>query len=341
MPPVVDIHSHAMPIAVLEWLVSEGLADLSRVDRSASSGVVVIDQRISGVAAGVLLPLARSQWDVEARLAEMDAQGVDVHAVSLPPFLMASTCTDGDLVHEVVRRGNDALAELVALAPDRLVGLGTAPLGVDGVADEAARILDLGMSGVALGSRGAGREIDDPVNEDLWALLAARGSTAFLHPSGVPDLARISDYWLPQLLGYPMETAVAVARLVFSGVTERHDFPLVLAHGGGCLPSVRGRLDLGWERKEVARTTVEPPTAHLQRLYYDTAVFSPDVLADLVRAVGAQQVVMGTDFPFELADRDPRATVASLGMDADGLDLVSGATAARLLRLPDPSEEGS
>lgn len=334
MPPVVDIHSHAMPMPVLEWLVTEGLADLSRVDRSAASGIVVIDPRISGVAAGALLPLARSQWDVEARLAEMDAQGVDVHAVSLPPFLMASTCTDEGLVQEVVRRGNDALAEMMALAPSRLVGLGTAPLGVDGVADEAARVLDLGLSGVALGSRGGGREVDDALNEDLWALLAERGTLAFLHPSGVPDLPRISDYWLPQLLGYPMETAVAVTRLVFSGVTERHDFPLVLAHGGGCLPSVRGRLDLGWERKEVSRVTTEPPSAYLRRLYYDTAVFSSEVLADLVRSVGPQQVVMGTDFPFELADRDPRATVGSVGLDADDLDLVSGATAARLLRLP-------
>ena len=170
--PAIDMHAHAMPMPVLEWLATQGLADLSDVDRSAAAGVVRLDPRISGVAPGTQLPLARSQWDVAARLAEMDAQGVSHHAVSLPPFLMASTCPDEELIEEVVRRGNDALAEYVGEAPDRLVGLGTAPVGLECVAQEASRALALGMAGVAIGTRGAGRELDDPVNED--AVVAAR-----------------------------------------------------------------------------------------------------------------------------------------------------------------------
>jgi len=331
--PAIDIHTHAMPLPVLEWLASEGLADLEGVDRSATSGIVRLDSRISGVAPGTPLPLARSQWDVATRLDEMDSQGVTHHAVSLPPFLMGSTCTDEDLVGEVVRRGNDALAEYVAQAPHRLVGLGTAPVGLEEVAQEASRVLDLGMPGVAIGTRGAGRELDHPVNEDLWRLLAERQALAFLHPSGVPDLPRITDYYLPQLLGYPMETAIAVTRLTFAGVRESHDFPLCLAHGGGCLPSLRGRLDLGWERKDVACSTPRPPSAYIRGLYFDTAVFSDDVLADLIGAFGASQVVIGTDFPFELADRNPLESVAAIDVNDDDSAQVVWQTAARLLRL--------
>ncbi len=337
--PVIDIHAHAMPMPVLEWLEDEGLADLSAVDRTAEAGVIRLDSRISGVAPGAPLPLARSQWDVSARLAEMDAQGVTHHAVSLPPFLFASTCDDADLVTEVVQRGNDALAEFVAQVPDRLIGLGTAPVGLHGVGEEAARVLDLGMAGVAIGSRGAGRELDDPVNEALWSLLAECQAMAFLHPSGVPDLHRLMDYYLPQLLGYPMETAITVTRLVMSGVRERHHFPLVLAHGGGCLPWVRGRLDLGWGRKEVARTTAVPPSSYIRDLYYDTAVFSDEVLADLVGDLGADRLVIGTDFPFELADREPLRTVGALALDAVEEQDVRWTTAARLLGLDDTRAE--
>ena len=338
--PALDIHAHAMPMPVLEWLAGEGLADLTDVDLTASSGIVRLDPRISGVAAGTPLPLARSQWDVAARLREMDAQGVTHHAVSLPPFLYGSLCDDVDLVAEVVRRGNDALSDLVAQAPSRLVGLGTAPVGLPGVAEEAARCLDRGMPGVAMGTRGAGRDLDDEVNEPLWALLTERRALAFLHPSGVPDLHRLKDYYLPQLLGYPMETAIAVTRLVFAGVRQRHDFPLCLAHGGGCLPWVRGRLDLGWDRKDVAHTTPLPPSEYIRDLYFDTAVFSDEVLADLVRDLGADRIVMGTDFPFELADRDPLVTVAELGLPEHEAGAVRWDTAARLLGLAEEQEEG-
>jgi aminocarboxymuconate-semialdehyde decarboxylase len=337
----IDIHAHAMPMPVLEWLEGEGLADLSEVDRSATSGVIRLDPRISGVAAGTPLPLARSQWDVPTRLREMDAAGVTHHAVSLPPFLFASTCEDMVLVAEVVRRGNDALAGYVAEAPGRLVGLGTAPVGLQSVAEEAGRCFGLGMPGVAIGTRGAGRELDDAVNEPLWALLAERRRLAFLHPSGVPDMHRLKDFYLPQLLGYPMETAIAVTRLIFAGVRQRNPFPLCLAHGGGCLPWMRGRLDLGWDRKEVAHTTPLPPSDYVRDLFFDTAVFSNEVLADLVRDLGVDRLVVGTDFPFDLADREPLVTVAELGLSEPEAEDVRWRTAARLLGLTEGEVQGS
>ena len=182
----------------------------------------------------------------------------------------------------------------MALAPGRLVGLGSVPLGWPDAAEEARRCLDdLGMAGIAIGTQGGGRDLDDPVNEELWALLAERGVLVFMHPSGVPDAHRQRDFYLAQLVGYPMETALAVARLSFGGVLERHDLTLCLAHGGGCLPSLRGRMDMGWRAKDVARTTPAPPSAYADRLYYDTATFSTPLLARLVEDVGADHVLLG------------------------------------------------
>ncbi|HEY4631529.1 MAG TPA: amidohydrolase family protein [Blastococcus sp.] len=326
-----DVHAHAMPLPLLQWLADRGLADLDGVPE----GIVRLDPQVSGVGPRAPLPLARSQFDVDVRLSEMDELGVYRHAVSLPPFLFASTATDEQKATGIVARGNDDLATYVDDAPHRLLGLGSVPLGWPGAAEEARRALDeLHMAGIAIGSRGGGRDLDDPVNDDLWTLLSERRTFVFLHPSGVPDPHRQADYWLPQLVGYPMETALAVARLVFGRVLERFPLNLCLAHGGGCLPSLRGRLDMGWERKDVARTTSLPPSEFTDRLYYDTAVFSPVLLRRLVEDVGAGHVLLGTDHPFELGDREPVENVRRLGLDAADTRRILRDNAAELLGLP-------
>jgi aminocarboxymuconate-semialdehyde decarboxylase len=325
-----DVHAHAMPMPLLRWLAGRGLADLDRADR----GAVVLDPRVSGIGPGAVLPLARSQHQVARRLEEMDAAGVSHHAVSLPPFLFCSTADDGDLVAQVVARGNEELAGYVAQAPGRLVALGSVPLGWPGAAAEARRCLDeLGMAGIAIGSRGAGRDLDHPAYEELWALLAERGAFVFLHPSGVPDGHRLREFYLAQLAGYPMETALAVSRLIFGGVLDRHGLTLCLAHGGGCLPAIRGRLDKGWRSKEIARTTTVEPSRLADRLYYDTAVFSTPTLARLVEDVGVDHVLLGTDHPFELGDPTPRETVRALALGDKDTRAIEWETAARLLGL--------
>jgi len=328
----IDVHTHAMPMPLLRWLAELGLADLS----GAVDEIVRLDSRVSGVGDRVPLPLARSQHDVGTRLAEMDEAGISHHAVSMPPFLFCSTADDGSLVTEVVARGNDELAAYVADGQDRLIALGSVPVGWPGAVALAKRCLDdLQMGGIAIGSRGAGRDLDDPVNDELWELLAERRAFVFLHPSGVPDAHRQRDFYLAQLAGYPMETALAVARLVFGRVLERFELTLCLAHGGGCLPAIRGRLDMGWRNKEVARTTAEPPSVYASRLYYDTAVFSPVLLRRLVQDVGASHVLLGSDHPFELRDPNPLSSVAAADLSAAEQDAIVWGNAAGLLGLRD------
>jgi len=328
--PVIDVHAHAMPMPLLSWLAGLELADVS----AAADGVIRLDSRVSGVGDRVPLPLARSQHDVAVRLAEMDSVGVSHHAVSMPPFLFCSTAEDGGLVRDVVARGNAELAAYVAGAPGRLVALGSVPVGWPGAAEQARHCLDeLGMAGIAIGSRGAGRDLDDPVNDELWGLLAERHTFVFLHPSGVPDAPRQRDFYLAQLVGYPMETALAVARLVFGRVLERFDLTLCLAHGGGCLPAIGGRMDMGWRNKDVAHTTARVPSFYTRRLYYDTAVFTPVLLQRLAEDVGAGHVLLGTDHPFELRDTEPLASVAAASLSAAQTRAILWDNAAGLLGL--------
>ncbi|HEY3263232.1 MAG TPA: amidohydrolase family protein [Pseudonocardiaceae bacterium] len=323
-----DVHAHAMPLPLLQRLADRGLADLDEI----SHEVVRLDPQVSGVGKNAPLPLARSMYDVAVRLGEMDDVGVRQHAVSMPPFLFCSTADNARLVSDVIRQGNDELAEYVAEGHGRLSGLGSVPLGWPDAAAEAARCLDeLHLAGIAIGSRGGGRDLDDPINDDLWSLLDERDVFVFLHPSGVPDPHRQADFWLPQLVGYPMETALAVARLVFGRVLERFALNLCLAHGGGCLPSLRGRLDMGWERKAVARTTSVPPSELTDRLYYDTAVFDTTLLRRLVDDVGVDHVLLGTDHPFELGDRHPVQTVRNLGLSRKDTKAILWDNAAALL----------
>lgn len=330
---VVDVHAHAMPLPVLRWLESRGLGEIHVEGR-----VVVLDPAVSGVGPGAKLPLAISMHDAAVRLEEMAATGVTHEAVSLPPFLFASRCEDGALVDEVIRRGNDALAEYCAAGDGRLVALGSVPLGWPGAAEEARRCLDeLGMAGIAVGSRGAGADLDAPVHRDLWAELSRRGTFVFLHPSSVPDPPRLADFWLPQLLGYPMETAIAATRLALGGVLESTPLRLCLAHGGGCLGSVRGRLDMGWERKDVTRVTSVPPSELFDTLYYDTAVFDAPTLRRLVDDVGVDHVLLGTDHPFELGERDPVGFV-SAALSPEVAARVLGETAFGLLGLAAPED---
>src|SRR6478752_741861 len=297
-PAAIDVHNHAMPLPLLEWLQGEGLADLSRF----RDGIVLLDPVVSGVGKDTPLPLARSQYDAVTRLSEMDDVGVSAHAVSMPPFLYCSNSEDAGLVTAVIARGNDELAGYVADGANRLYGLGSIPLGFPDAADE-----------------------------DLWALLAERNAFIFVHPSGVPDAHRQRDFYLPQLVGYPTETAISIARMIYGGVFERFDLSMCLAHGGGCLPWLRGRLNLGWQRKDVAHTTTLRPSEFCKRLYYDTAVFDTTLLSHLVSDMGVDRVLLGTDHPFELGDTDPVATVRALGLGADDTEAILWRTAASLL----------
>lgn len=325
---MIDAHAHVMPLGILKHLEREGRADLSELPE----GRLRIDEEISGVATGNVIPFVPEQYDPSARRAARRGSGITGEAVSVPPFLFASESRDPDLVMGLARSSNDALRDYVTTAGPDVHPLFVVPVGHPDALSEARRCMEeLGGAGVTIGSYGLGLELDAAVNEPLWAYLAEHSVFTSLHPSRASGAERLRDYHLLQLFGYPVETALAASRLIFAGVLDRHDLKICLAHGGGCLLGLGPRLDLGWERKAVARTSELAPRGYLDRFFYDTAVFDRGALQELIRQVGTDRVLLGTDYPFDLADTDPLTSILALDVDDDARSAIASGNVLRLL----------
>ena len=170
-----------------------------------------------------------------------------------------------------------------------------------------------------LPSSAAGRPLDNPAFASLFAAIEELELLAFMHPVSSRLSAGLPDYTLSILVGWPTETSVAVARLIFAGVLERHPrLKLVLAHGGGTLPYLMGRVDLGYsapryEANPACHANItRPPSHYLKQLYFDTTVTDPKSLAFLVEQMGSARILFGSDFPYEIGDADGAIALSAL-----------------------------
>lgn len=253
-------------------------------------------------------------FDIEARSRSLEARGITLQLVSPPPRAVSHATWAPDA--GFARRLNRQTAAVVRDG-QRLAGLAVPALADPAHAvDEVRRAMDEdGLVGVALPTSAAGRPLDDGAFEPLFAECARRGCPVFMHPTTGVDRTAIASYTMLQAVGWPTETALCVGRLIFAGVWERHPgFRLILAHGGGALPSLIGRLDLAYNAKTYefnpachAHIT-RPPTRYLKHILFDTAVAHPSLLRHLIDLVGPANVVFGTDFPFEVGD--PEGAIA-------------------------------
>ncbi|WP_198375036.1 amidohydrolase family protein [Neoroseomonas rubea] len=252
-------------------------------------------------------------FDVAGHHAQMDAQGILRRIVSVPPILYLYELPAAEQAARIARL-NDWLAGLVA--GTRLSAMAVLPLG-----DPAAALAELrrcaerhGIRDIAIGSHVAGTDLDKAVPDELWAALAEGGGLVMLHPWQVRDRARLDDRRLGNPLGNPFETAVAAARLIEAGTLQRHpSLRLMLAHGGGALPFLLGRMDRAWEAAEHGRAP-ERPSLAARRFLYDTVVFEPEPLAFLARMVGPERILFGTDSPFDMSLQDPAELLAAAGL---------------------------
>jgi len=248
-------------------------------------------------------------YDLAARLELMAATEVDVEVLSPPPF-MSFTAISGSEAAKLVREQNEAIAEVVRLYPASFRGLGVAPLqDATRAIGEIAYLMDtLGLAGVEILTQIAGKNLDQPDLEPVWQALDARHAVVLIHPLDVLGGERLTRYYLRNLLGNPVETAVALACLAFSGVLER--FPhirFIAAHGGGVAPFVIGRWEHGAQvRPELAHLSASPLTL-LRHTYVDSLVHRAPELHYLIEIMGADRIVLGSDTPFDMGTRDPVA----------------------------------
>jgi aminocarboxymuconate-semialdehyde decarboxylase len=275
--------------------------------------------------------------DVDAILAAQADAGID-HVLLCPWVALLGYDAPLEEGLERCRIQNAGLAGLEAAHPDRVSVLGTVPLQDPEVAaGELEALMAVGtFAGVEIAASINGVSLGDDRFAPFWAAAEATGALVFVHPTtrGFVDAA-FEDFYLWNLVGNPMETTIAGAHLVLAGVLERHPrLRVLLAHGGGALPALRGRLRHGWSFQPQARARLtEDPEASLRRLYYDTVTHDAAVLRELVAFAGAGHVLLGSDYPFDMADARPADTVAAAGLDPDEERAVLGGNAARLLGL--------
>ncbi|MDX3612083.1 amidohydrolase family protein [Streptomyces europaeiscabiei] len=328
--PTVDVHAHVL-LPEVEALVADhpGLAEAR-----------ALDARRNGPAAlAVNGPMVRERLpkltDVTVRLAAMDARGVDVQLVSPSPSHY-HYWADEETAEKVYRLAGEATAAYCAQAPDRLHGLGLAPLQHP---DQAVRALEhaleQGLLGVEISSHAPGRELSDSAYEPFWARAAATGAVLFLHPFGCTLDGRLDRWYLSNTVGQPTENAVALSHLIFSGVLDRHPgLKLIAAHGGGYLPTHIGRSDHAWTaRSDAGAGCARLPSSYLKRLYFDSLVHDPYVLGELIRVAGADRVLLGSDFPFDMGTEDPVGALRAARLPDADFHAVRGGNAAVLLRL--------
>ncbi len=274
---------------------------------------------------------ARDITSLEETLETARQAGID-HVIVSPWVQVLGEAFDSEpQALEVCRLQNRELAAL----PPGMTALGTIPLRSPALAAaELRRVLELGLAGVEVTAAVAGAYLGDPAFEPFWAAAERLGAVVFVHPGGQLDAPGVPDrYVLWNTVGSPAQTAATAADMVMSGVMERHpELRVLLAHGGGGVAQLQGRLDHAWRVRPEGRARLgEPPSASLRRFFYDSCVYDAAVLRHLVEFAGASQVLLGTDHPFEMGDPDPLGLVRAAQLDAGAEEAVLSGNAARLL----------
>jgi aminocarboxymuconate-semialdehyde decarboxylase len=324
----IDIHAHILTQETIRLLQREApqiAPKLSQMDDQFAT----LD-----VAGTIYRNFPRGGWDLDRRLQDMAASKVDVQVLSVSPqtFVYAQPSA---LASVFARIQNEELARLAKARPDRFLAMATLPMQAPKQASEELRhaVTVLGMRGAQIGSNIAGRNLDDPEFEPVWATAAELDAFILVHPNNVAGADRLSSYYLTNLIGNPLDTTIAAACLVFSGVLERYpSLKFCLAHGGGFVPYQAGRFVHGWHvRAEPKKKLTRPPTDSLKRFYFDTIVHSKDALEFLVGSAGADRVLLGSDYPFDMGMSDAVLAVRAVPIGPAEQNAILGETAHAML----------
>ncbi|MBK5267816.1 MAG: amidohydrolase [Acidimicrobiia bacterium] len=325
---IIDVHAHCIPSEFRSWLET--------ADPSTGIKLVQAERGTSVEMAGraVSQPLRPDLTDLDARLAAMDRQGVDVQVLAGWIDLTAYELpTDQAVAYSRIH--NEALAGEAARAPERFRTIGTMPLqNTDASVDALNYAMDeLGMAGVELATTVDGAYIDRLDLDPFWAAAEEKEAFVLLHPMTPLTGVDMSKYFMENMVARPAESTIAMAGLIFSGVFERFpDLKFCVVHGGGFMPYQIGRLDKGYEMKPglTAKNISKPPRAYLKQMYLDTVVHDAGALRYLVEVMGADHILLGTDYPFEMGDDDPVAFIKSAGLTAEQEAMILSGNAERL-----------
>ncbi|MBC7778985.1 MAG: amidohydrolase [Proteobacteria bacterium] len=327
--PCVDIHSHVLPRSMIEAIRQRPRDFEMTVSGTGANETLVRDDKHGS-------PLHPEFYDVDAKLEGMDRKGIDISVLSVTPvvFFYWLPAETGLAAARVL---NDGVADMVAVQPDRLRGMATLPMqDADAAVTELERVVrDHGFRSVELGCRVKGQLLSEPQFRPVLRRAAELGVSVFAHPyiAGAlsPDLG---CYYLGNTAGLPFDTTLMAVHLMLGGVLDQlPDLNVILAHGGGHLPYQFGRLEHGYlVRKEARANTANSPFAQLHRFYFDSLTHDAESLRFLIRRVGADRVMIGTDAPFDMAEDIPLDLLAAVAELTDAQrDRIRGVNALELL----------
>ncbi len=272
----------------------------------------------------------------EARIEDMDKQGVDMQIISpIPPQYYY--WLEPELAVRVCRLQHERFAEVVQQHPDRFAAVANIPMDYPEVAvevmEEAHR--DFGFTGIEINADVNGKDLDDRRYDPIWEKAVELDMTFIMHPQGFTHGQRMDDYYLVNVICMPLASTVAVSRMILGGVWERHpDLRMVVVHGGGYLPFYFARTDHAFRvRPELRKHIDRLPSEYLHKLHFDTAVFNPKMIEYMVDEFGEDNVLLGTDYPFDMGPTDPLAFLAEARLTESARDKIIGGNAARLFKI--------
>jgi aminocarboxymuconate-semialdehyde decarboxylase len=314
---IIDSHSHYFPLE----LIKEARKG------NAFDGLTIIQDRDREMAChrqGARYELKREFYDLSAKLAKMDELEITISVLSNAPTLFMYW-TDKTEANAFCRRLNDSLAEFAAASGGRIVGLATLPLqDPEKAALELRRaVVELGFHGAQIGTAVEGIPLDDARFEVFFDEVCKLGVPVIIHPYAVGKRERLEDFQLNNLVGNPMDTCLAAARLIYSGFLDKYpEIKIILPHGGGYLPYQIGRMDRGYAARPEKNLCDHAPSEYLKRFYFDTVLFDPQPLKFLSDLVGTERLLAGTDLPFDVADENIKRNIDALKISEQGKEQI-------------------
>jgi aminocarboxymuconate-semialdehyde decarboxylase len=330
---VIDVHTHSFP-------------QISRAESRILAGAGEPWLRVHRDGTGTMMsggneyrPVVAPLWDPERRLADMDVLGVDVQAVSSTPLMFGYAAEPARAVDwcDLV---NDRILDFCSSDPARLLPLCQVPLqDITRACATASRAKAAGHRGVHIGNHVGERYLGDEGILEFLTHCAHEAIPVLVHPWDMLGGERMTRHMLPWLVGMPAETQLSILGMILAGAFEKlpSSLELCFCHGGGSFAFLLGRADNAWHNRDLVRAdSPRPPSEYVRRFHVDSAVFDPRALRLLVDVMGSDRVMLGTDFPFPLGEKDPGSTVrACAGLTEQDRALMLGGNAARFFSVPD------
>lgn len=327
----IDVHTHILPKDIPNWKNKFGYGGFITLDHYQPCLAHMI--RDDGKQ---FRDIEENCWEPVRRIEEMDATGVGVQVLSTVPVMFGYWAKPADGAN-IAKFLNDGIANVVTEFPLRFTGLGTVPMQDTALAiKELERCKSIGLAGIQIGTNVNQLNLSEPQFFDFFKACEQLGMAVFVHPWEMMGEADMQKYWLPWLVGMPAEVSRAICSLIFSGTLEKcPNLRICFAHGGGSFPATLGRIDHGFNVRPdlCAMDNPHSPRKYLSKMYFDSLVHEAAKLDFLIKLVGADQVMLGSDYPFPLGEAEPGRLIESMDYDDSIKEMLLNGAALNWLAL--------